>query len=421
MDQIAFSSLLLGLLVGVQPVRVDLAPDLHPAAVVYSVDSKAVARVISPPWQADVDFGRLRPLEITAEAVDASGQRLAGVSRLVNLPTSAARLEILLERNALGVPTEARLVATSVRREAPSRLSLTLDGHPIAVGADGRALLPPVDLKTAHVLSGTADFAKDAVARADVALGGGVADESGSRLTAVALRVGPGANLTAESLAGRLRHGSDILRVVAVDKGPATVLLVRDPNSSRANRTLTRNNPGTGVRLDPEDRVGLVWPLSHEERIGAQTTQLLESTPYFTGTEGGLFWVLTRVSRQKPGMPPYRYADAIAVSGVEALRSANRRAVVLAGVSSQDASALAPDQVRHYLETLGVPLHVWSFWATESEWGQPEELTSFVAYQRAATELRKDLDSQRIAWVTGEWLPGTIEIVPGTDGISLLR
>ncbi len=422
MDKIAFSSLLMGLIVGVQPVRVELAPDLRPAAVVFALDGKPVARASAAPWKADVDFGReLRPVEITAEAIDGAGKRLAGASRLVNLPASAARLDILLDRNTLGAPSAARLVATSVRAETPVRLTLTLDGRPIPITADGRAALPPIDLRQAHVLSGVAEYARDAVARADVAVGGGVADESGSKLTAVAVRMSGGVEPTVEDLANRLRHGDDALRVVAVEKAPATVLLVRDPSSSLLNSTLGRNNPGTGVRLDPDDRVGLVWPLSHEEQIGTQQAQLLESTPYFTAREGGLFWVLTRVSRPKPGMPPYRFADAIAVAAVEAYRSGARRAVVLAGIFRNDASQLTPEQVRGYLATLGVPLHVWSYGSTESPWGDPERLHSFVDYQHAATALRKDLESQRVVWVAGEWRPDQISLVPDPRGATLVR
>ena len=151
-----------------------------------------------------MDFGpSLRPVEIRAEAVDASGTRIAGVSRLVNLPASSARLDILLERNGLGAPSAARLVATSVRKETPVRLTLTLDGKSLAVSPDGRAALPALDLSQAHVLSGVAEFAKDAIARADLALGGGIADESGSRLTAVPVRLMLRARSpTAESLEG---------------------------------------------------------------------------------------------------------------------------------------------------------------------------------------------------------------------------
>lgn len=76
----------MGLIVGIQPVRVELAPDLRPAAVVFSLDGKPVARASASPWRADVDFGReLRPVEITAEAIDASGERRRRLYRAVRI------------------------------------------------------------------------------------------------------------------------------------------------------------------------------------------------------------------------------------------------------------------------------------------------------------------------------------------------
>ena len=422
LDKIAFSTLLMGLMVGVQPVGVQLAPGFKPAAVVFSLDGKPIGRAIAPPWKTHIDFGpSLRPVEIRAEAVDDSGTRIAGISRLVNLPASSARLDILLERNGLGAPSAARLVATSVRKETPVRLTLALDGKSIPVGPDGRAALPALDLSQAHVLSGVAEFAKDAIARADLALGGGIVDESGSRLTAVPVRVASGVEPTVQSVGDRFRHGDQPLQVVAVERSPATVLLVRDPDSTRMNRMLSRNNPGTGVHLGPDDRVGLVWPLSHDVKIGDQEAQLLESTPYFTDKEAGLFWVLTRVSRPKKSIPPYRYTDAVAVAAIEAYRSGAPRAVVLVSRASDDASQLTVGQVRGYLSTLRVPLHVWSYGPTTSPWGEATPLISFVAYQQAATALKKDLDSQRIVWVAGEWRPEQISLSPETPGVTLVH
>lgn len=422
-DKIAFSTLLAGLIVGVQPVRVELAADIRPAAVVFSLDDQRVATAKGPPWEARINFGTdLRPHELTAEAVDAVGERLTGVSRLINLPAPSARLDILIGRGPEGTPRSARLVSASPRQEKPARLELTLDGKPLALDADGRAVLPRMDLRQTHILSGVADFAQDVVARSDVAIGGGIADESGSKLTAIALRVARGTEPSVESLAGKFRHDGQPLRVVAVEKGPAAVLLVREPSSKLAERVLRRGSAGQGIRLDPDDRVGLIWPLSHETEVGEQHVQLIESTPYFTGKEGGLLWVLTRVSRPKPSTPPYLYADAVAVAGLEAYRSASRRAVVFASNQAADASQLTPSQVRGYLQVLGVPMHTWALASSgSSPWSEPERVDSFVAYQRAATLLREDLESQRIAWVAGEWTPGQIELSADASGISLLR
>jgi hypothetical protein len=421
MDRIAFTTLLMGLLVGVQPVRVELSPDLHPAAIVYYLDDQTVGGATGPPWEARVDFGRsLRPHELVAAAVNADGDRIASVSRVVNLPAPAARLDILIDRDSAGAAVGARLVASSVRREKPLRLSLALDERDLAVDDHGHAVLPPIDLKQTHVLSGTARFADDAIARSEVAIGGEMIDESGSRLTAVPIRISPGSGLTADGLKGRLRHGDQTLRIAAVERGDATVLLVRHPSSERAAKTFGPQL-GTGVRLDDGDRVGLVWPVSHEEHIGDQKSRLIESTAFFSSRDQSLFSVLTKVSRPDPARGPFLYADAVGVAGLLAYQAQTRRAVVLLGIYPDDDSQFAPAQVRGYLRDLGVPLHVWSYDQERSNWGDAEALRSYFDLQRAMTALKRDLDSQSIVWVAGEWQPGQIELAPGTDGISLLR
>lgn len=422
MDRIAFSTLLMGLVVGVQPVRVELAPDLHPAAIVYYLDGASAGGATTPPWEAKVDFGRaLQPHELVAAAVDNNGDRIASVGRIVNLPAPSARLDILVDRDHRGSPTGVRLVASSVRREKPSRLALSLDGRPLNLDDQSHAALPDLDLRQTHVLTGSAEFTADMIARSDVALGGGVADESGSRLTAVAIRIPVGASPTAELLAKRFRHGAETLHVAAVEKGNATVLVVRHPNSGRAASTYGQNTAGTGIRLDDGDRVGLVWPVYHEEKIGTQTALLLESTPYFTSHDGSFFWVVTRISRQGTSEGPFLYADGVGVAGLMAYQTGTRRAVVLVGVYPDDASQFGPPQVRGYLRELGVPLHVWSYDGKESAWGDAETVGSYPQFQRATKALKADLDSQRIVWIVGEWQPGQIELVPGADGISLIR
>jgi hypothetical protein len=422
MDKMAFASLLIGLLVGLQPVRVEVSVDLKPAAVVFYLDGSPAGGAAAAPWVAKIDFGReLRSHELTAVAMDANGNRIEAISRIVNMPAPASRVDILLEKNSQGRLARARLVATSVQRDKPMKESLTLDGRVLRLDAGASAALPPLNLDRTHILSAVAEFNQATVARADIALGGGIADLSGSRLTAIGIRVEPGSEPSVETLDGRLRRGSDTLRVVAVEKGTATVLLVRDPSSYFVEHTIARNTAGTGVRLDEGDRVGLVWPLAHEEHIGQQVAMLLESTPYFSSRDGGLLWVLSRVSRKTPSRPPYLYADAVAVAGLEGFYAGTRRAVVLAGRFENDASQLSPAQVRPYLRDLGIPLHTWTFGDLESPWGQAVPLASFADYQRDAAELKRDLNSQRIVWLAGEWEPGRIELLPGPDGASLLR
>ncbi len=72
---IAFASLFLGLIVGVQPVSVLVERPV--AAVRFELDGKAVGRVEKAPWTVSVDFGpELAPHELVARALDAEGKEI---------------------------------------------------------------------------------------------------------------------------------------------------------------------------------------------------------------------------------------------------------------------------------------------------------------------------------------------------------
>jgi hypothetical protein len=427
MDTVVFSSLLIGLLTGVQPVTVEVSRALHPASVEFTLDGKTVARDSEPPWSANVDFGtELRPHVMAAIARDASGREVGRAVRAVNVPQAPARLEILVERNGLGVPTAARLVATSVLKEKPVRRMLSLDGAALALDEGGQAPLPRLDLHVTHVLSATAEFSADAVARADLAFGGGVSEEAGSRLTAVALRATGNPTPTLDGLRDALRGPEGPVRPVALDKTGATILFVRNPSGNEAWRRLGAAHRDYPLKVDPADRVGFIWPITREVEGGSGRTELFESMPPFAGKDGNFFWLLTRVSR--PGglvPPPYRFTDAVAVAGMQAGAAGTRRAVVLVeGDEDQDASQLSPEQVAPYLRSLGVPLHVWSLRGVgDTRWRgeHPEDISSFVALQLAVNRLKDDLASQRVAWVPGEWIPGQIQVTEKASGVELLR
>src|SRR5262249_42266639 len=153
--------------------------------------------------EAELDFGpALRPHELVATAYDGAGREVGRAVRRVNTPQPAVRLDILLDENALGRPAGARLISTSVRGDRPIRRSLKLDGKRLDLGADGRAVLPALDLERVHVLSAVADYGQDALARTDVAFGGGSLGQAGSRLTAIPILLTGGQAPGIEDLRG---------------------------------------------------------------------------------------------------------------------------------------------------------------------------------------------------------------------------
>jgi hypothetical protein len=425
---IVFSSLLLGLMAGIQPVSVDIAPGKAVQTVRFLLDGQVKGQAgATTGWQAEIDFGaRLLPHQLMAVALDDRGRELDRAERWVNVPHAPARLDILIDRDESCRPVAARLVATSVVKDRPVNLTLTLDGSRVEVDSAGRGKLPIINLAQAHLLSGIAEFSPGAVARSDLVLGGQVADESGSRLSAVAVRWTGRSEPAPESLAGRIQGPNGPLRPVAVEKGDTTILLVRHPSSNEALQHLGRPKRDFPMKFDPDDRVGFIWPLTRAIAGGSMRADLFESMNPFSVRGGDYFWLLTRVSR--PGStprPPYRFADAVAIAGMEACAARTRRAVVLVlGDERHDASEFSPAQVVGYLEALGVPLHVWSLVDKDaSPWGsvQARTISSFAGLALAVDALKRDLATQRVVWVAGEWAPGQAVISPVAHDISLVH
>lgn len=425
-DRIVFSSLLIGLLSGVQTVSVEVPAGLHVATVAFFLDGREVARASEPPWSATVDFGKeLRPHELKSTGFDVEGREVGRISRWINTPQAPARLEILLEPEGEGRPASARMIATSVRREQPLRRRLKLDGVILDLDANGRAVLPPLDLAEVHLLSGVADFSDDAIARADVAFGGAVTDEAGSRLTAVPVRLRRKEVPTLEALRSAFRGPRGPVIPVAIERGEATILFVRHPINMEAARRLGKPSRDYPLRFDGGDRVGLVWPVPRNPAGGSAKTALFESLGPFDERDPGYHWLLSRLSRTgDPFPPPYRYADAVAVAGLQACGAGTRRVVILVeGEDRRDGSQFSPTQVEGYLESLGVPLRVWSLLENApTRWkdGGAEDTSSFFKLSLAVTRLKEELDRQRVVWVAGDWPPGSIGLEPGA-GLDLLR
>lgn len=422
---VAFSSLLIGLLVGVQPVVVDVAASAHAASVTLFVDGREVARASEPPWKASIDLGsELRPHDVVAVARDGEGRELGRARREINVAQPSARLDIVLERDKRGKPASARLVATSVVRDSPVRESLSLDGAPLTL-TEGRAVLPALDLEQVHVLTGEAEFAETSSARVDLAFGGGASDVAETRLSSVPIRVSGDSTPTAASLSGHLQGGEAVVPVL-VEKGISTMVFVRNPSSLEADRLLRRPAGGFPMRFDPADRLRYVWPIATVLPGGSSRTSLIESMPYFSGRDASFLWLLTRVSRPGSAEPPYRFRDAVAVAGMEAAASGTRRAVVLIeGDEHRDASQFSATQVRGYLRALGVPFRVWRLsgpgvadWARESI--EVEDISSIAGLQRAVYRLKGDLDQQRVVWVRGERMSGGIRLADAPKGIQVL-
>jgi hypothetical protein len=410
---IVFLSLYLGLVSGKQPLA--LQADAGVASIRILLDGVTVATLTAPPWRAEVDFGpALLPHEIVAVALNAKGDELARASQFVNVPRANAEIDVVLTRDAAGVPTRAKLVGRHLAQQPPRSAAFKLDDAPLAVHAGFEATLPAVDMTRPHVLAAEMRFDDDTVARREVAFGGQFAESAETQLTPVAV-----------GQAGACAP----LHVRSVDDASALVIVVRDPDPREINNRLRRGagastapppvmlDAGLDVyrtprqattRVDSETKTAplgdeatsqLLSPVANPGAARGDVTTLFPMSPLF---RAGMYFVLTRPHMSAAADAPRRWADAVAVAGVRAATGGRRRAVVLVLGSGADKSEHQAADVRKYLAAIGVPLFVWSTEARRSDWGTVEDISSAGKLGDATERLRHALDTQRIAWIEAD-------------------
>ncbi|HEX6901526.1 MAG TPA: hypothetical protein VF789_17495 [Thermoanaerobaculia bacterium] len=431
---IAFVTLLLGLISGVYPIEVTVGGSV--AAVEYTLDGVQVARLEGPPWTAPVNLGPdLRPRVLTAVALDAEGKEIARVTQWLNLPRPPAEVEIVLENGPEG-PAAAHLAWQSVSGVQPVSVGLTLDGDPLVVeGKNGtaRAPLPSRDLKNLHVLSAELWFPPGVTARKDVVFGGEYGSEVSTELTAVPVRLKGGASLPGpEGLQGWFSAEDQPLTAAAVEDGPGKVVFVQVPTGSTVLREILPGQRRKSIdllqyqlRLGRDDRVRFLSLSPSSYRDSKIPSQLFDMSTELTPKDGGVLWFLTRKQMLKRSdKERLRIADAVAVAGLQAAAENHRRAVVLVvGKEVPDASRYDPVTVRRYLESIRVPLYVWSLYGPDAPaarvWGQVEDISTLEKLGKAVSRLRTDMASQTIVWIEGRHLPQSIALTPAAKGAEL--
>jgi hypothetical protein len=431
---IAFVTLLLGLISGVYPIEVKVGGPV--AAVEMTLDGAAAGRVTGPPWLVRVDLGRdLRPHRLVARALDAQGAEISRVEQWLNLPRPPAEVEVVLEKGPDGIPRAAVLTWQSVSGVKPASLGLTLDDRPLIVGPDGRTTLPATDLKELHVITAEVWFPPGQLARRDVVFGGQYGSEVSAELTAVPVRLTGGGPLPpAEKLAGWFTAGGQPVAADAVEEGPGKVAAVCVPTGTEIldklvpprKRTTALQTFRTEMRLGLEDRFHFLSLSSTPFRGSPVPAELFQMSLPLTPADGGVFWFLTdkRMARDPKGSP--RIADAVAVAGLQAAAENHRRAVVLVlGRDVEDSSRHDPATVRRYLESIHVPLFVWSLYGTDTrmarDWGPVEDISAIPRLSDAVRRLRTELDRQRIVWLDGRHLPATVALTAEAKGVEIVE
>jgi hypothetical protein len=436
MVQIAFLTLFLGLTAGRQPVALTVQGPV--AAVELVLDGAPVVRISGPNWRTKLDFGTaLEPHELIARALDDKGQEVGRARQVLNLPRPPAEVEILLENDAKGQPAGAHLTWRSLTGEKPAAASLLLDGQPVPLDANAHATLPPVDPEVAHILSAEVRFGAAVVARRDIGFGGRWGDEVSTELTAVPVRLRPGKTLpAAAALQGWVLTDGKPVPVAAVEESPAQLLVVRDNEARLALEAYDRQKAGKSLQagmselqrfkmsLGKDDQIRFVWPsaksFTGQEGVPAE---LFDASRDYIGKDGGLLWLLGRALPQTEKFDQ-RLADATAVAGLQALAGNRPRAVLLVlGYNAKDASRYDAGAVRHYLESVRVPLIVWALDKASlaaMAWGGAEDISTLPKLESTFKKLDDELAWQRILWVEGSHLPGAISLSPAAAEVMEL-
>ena len=428
---IAFQTLLLGLVFGVQPVRLMVAPQVK--SVEVRLDGATIGASAGEPWIVQCDFGESRAPPRTgrhcARRVGKGDRSRAAVGQ--HAPTRGGgdappRTRPAAKPGRCGPP---RLERGQGSRTRDSRA--TLDGQALTVKDPKRFEIPPCDPKQAHVLSAELVFAEGRTARVDAAFGGNIDEETKLELTGVPLLLDPGQNPpTLQEIQTWFREGDRPLRVLGVDRGPFDVVLLLD---QEARRFLAREHGAKGGGAQFKGGATLPPQLLFFDRAGPDDNRLFIAfgvPESFSGDDGSTHVVFPAyspmdfvTSNVRPRLANLVYAATVmgtptlsdAVASMGALVAANNRpraVVLLLAGPPGDRSRITPSGARAYLGDLHVPLLVWSLSRAggSGSWGTEEDVSTEGSLDKAARRLKENLAAQRIVWLEGAHLPQRIRL-----------
>ncbi len=422
---IAFATLFLGLVLGPQPVEVVVGDRVAAVEILLNGRSHGVMR--GEPWSMLCDFGpELAPQKLEAVAYDAENREIGRVRQWLNLPHPPAMATMVLEPHQVGQPRIARLAWESLTGVEPRSMTASLDGQPLPVDDPRRIVLPPHDPQQLHFFRAEIEFDDQISSQVELTFGGTYVDQVHTELTAIPVmaekknRKPP----PADRLRGWFLGNGEPLKVVAVDKAPADVVMVLNRPFWEGTRYLSSDRRHV-AQLTGGHRLRFLLPIPRQ-RQGARTQfDLFPISPDFPPAKGGVYWLLVRV--RQPGLTKgeHHLAEAVAVAGLASSARRRGRAVVLILSSEpRDVGQFTPAQTRRYLERLRVPFFLWTPDEQPSpalaEWGEPVDVSSLSKLVGAVSELDKVLDSQWIVWLEGTYLPQEITLSPAAEGITLV-
>lgn len=395
---IVFLTVYLGLIAGRQPI--ELRADPAVAAIRLLLDGKEIATLHEPPWKGTVDLGAdIAPHELLAIALDSGGKEIGRASQVLNLPRPQAEVDVAVGKSTV------TLQGRDVGYAHATGARVKLDGVPLALDKNFTAALPELDRKRPHVVSAEMEFADRSTARREIVFGGQFSESLPAELTPAAI---VGTNAEAP---GPPEACFAPLRVSLVEKGGAVLLIVRDP-SPRDIRIAVRTTGRIGslqqaqalrvlASVSADTTVSMVMATADRVPAPDQPTAFMFPVIPRPPNEGLYRFISRALNRETDG--PRRWADAVAVAGVQAIAGGRRRAVILVLGKARDASENTPRSVRRYLASIGVPLFVWSNETPPADaaqsWGEVTDISTGDKLSAATDAVSRALDGQRIAWL----------------------
>ncbi|HSP15283.1 MAG TPA: hypothetical protein VLV78_11075 [Thermoanaerobaculia bacterium] len=428
MPQLVFLSLFLGLVAGVQ--QIDLRADPSIKSIRISLGARELATLQRPPWHAVVDFGAdLVPRELTAVGFDSEGNEVARTTQVVNLKRPLAEVAISVKQEN-GEPAVVELTGRHLQFIQPDRATVRVDDQ--ALRMEGfTAHLPNLDPKRPHVISAEMRFQDGAVARREVVLTGWNSYLAGSEMTPVVIT--RTSEKKAAALDGCFSVDRTNLNTGTVERTNALVVFVKDPDASEAQKTLRLSDmmmhDGLRTRrettLDADSTIRVVWPITQEFKEGNAESVLFENSNDLDALHMPVSTVLAmRFPVRHFEDKPRQFADAVAVAGLQTILPARRRAVVLVLSDEPDKSIYKPAVVRRYLQSIGVPLFVWSLSGPRPDladsWGEVLDVSRHPGLRDAVSRLRETLDRQCLVWLPVDALTALRVEAKASCGVSVV-
>ncbi len=444
---VEFLSFFLVLTTGSRPIELTVTPPV--VRVEALLDGREIAALTGRPWAFMCDFGaEPEPRELVVIGRDAEGREIDRTRQWINLGVQPARARMSLKEDDQGDIRFVGLSWESVGQRRPEAIEVTFDGQPLAIDDPRHIPLPAYDPDSAHYVSATVRFSETPGSRAagesritqlDASFGGDYGEELSTELTALPVVLAPGARMPSRAKLGSwFVKGGRALEVQAVDRGPADVVIVRQPAAQRrlerlVAATMARHRRPLSKpeirrrqkpRPIPDDvafglETDLRFVSPHAAPLyarGEVTPDLFSQSERHDAGDSGVLWLANQVP---PRSFPFELAEAVAIAGMSAHASSRRRAVlVILDAEPVDPSEYSPAAVRRYLRLLRVPLYLWSTApGTRTEWGEarfvgdhPQRPGSTKALYDAVRALDRDLERQRIVWLRGRHLPADVEL-----------